>query len=105
MTAAAQPPHLRLTTLGAVELSAVEPGGEARTLVGAGKPTALLAYLAAAPQRTASRDTFIDLIWSSAEPGAARRNLRHTSFRRCLVIIAEDALVSDGHNLRLAIPR
>ena len=96
-------PALRLTTLGAVELAAIAPDGSVRPLLGAGKPTALLAYLALSPQRTASRDNLIDLLWSNTEPEQSRRNLRQCLFllRR---LLGDEALVSADDELTLAAP-
>ena len=52
------------------------PGGDA--LLGAGKPLAVLCYLALSPRRTATREHIIDLLWSDAEPDRARHVLRQT---------------------------
>ena len=64
-----------LTTLGAPRLECV---GEAahELLFGPGKPIALVAFLAAAPRRTASRERLADLLWGDRDPEDARRSLR-----------------------------
>ncbi|MGQ0764966.1 MAG: AAA family ATPase [Gemmatimonadota bacterium] len=43
-----------------------------------GKPLALLIYLSAAPNRTASRSTLISRLWADLEPDAAKHALRQT---------------------------
>lgn len=52
------------------------PGGD--SLLGPGKPLAVLCYLALSPRRTATREHLIDLLWSDAEPDRARHVLRQT---------------------------
>ena len=47
-------------------------------MLAAGKPLALVCYLAFSPRRTASREHLIDLLWSDAEPDRARHVLRQT---------------------------
>ena len=76
------PPHLssevsriELVALGAPRLERV--GDAARELLfGQGKPVALIAFLAAAPRRTASRERLADLLWGDRDPEDARRSLR-----------------------------
>jgi DNA-binding SARP family transcriptional activator len=70
------------------------------TLFPPGKPAALLAYLAAAPGRTASRDHLIDLLWSDRELEPARHALRQTLWyirRRA----GDDVVVADGVSVTL----
>jgi len=59
-----------------MQLSA--PIGGAPSLLSAGKPLALLLFLSAAPNRTASRGALISLLWSDLEPDAAKHALRQT---------------------------
>ncbi|MBX9929909.1 MAG: AAA family ATPase [Gemmatimonadaceae bacterium] len=68
---------LHLTSLGAarVEVGANSPNARG---FGASKPLALLAYLAAAPGQTASRERLVDLLWSDVDPDAGRHALRQT---------------------------
>jgi len=71
----AAPPAPHLITLGGSALVRVS-GGE--PLLAAGKPLALLCYLAFSPRRAASREHLVDLLWSDAEPDRARHVLRQT---------------------------
>jgi DNA-binding SARP family transcriptional activator len=64
---------MHLKTLGMAELRSDSSSG---TVVGAGKPLAVLIYLSAAPARTASRHTITSLLWADIEADAARHNLR-----------------------------
>jgi DNA-binding SARP family transcriptional activator len=68
-----------------------------------GKPLALLAYLACAPGRAASREQLADLLWSDAEADAARHTLRQTLWyiKRKL---GTDPFTTAGEVVRLAIP-
>lgn len=66
-----------LRTLGVVGLYSAE---SAEPVLGPGKPLALLAYLALAPGRRASRETLIDLLWADLDPERARRALRQTLY-------------------------
>jgi DNA-binding SARP family transcriptional activator len=64
---------LTLRTLGgAALLSGSTP------LLSAGKPFALLTYLALAPGHTATRDSLIELLWADLDPDRARHALRQT---------------------------
>ncbi|HUQ80443.1 MAG TPA: AAA family ATPase [Gemmatimonadaceae bacterium] len=66
--------RLTLVTLGAAHLRA-----DASTpLFDLGKPLALIAYLACAPERSVAREHFIDLLWGDVEPEAAKHALRQT---------------------------
>jgi DNA-binding SARP family transcriptional activator len=77
-----------LRTLGGAALCA-EPGGA--SVLGPGKPLALLVFLAFAPGRRASRESLIDLLWSDLEPERARPALRQSLFhlRR---VVGDDAI-------------
>ncbi len=65
----------RLTLLTLGDMALVREG-ESTPLLGPGKPTALLAYLALAPGRTASREHLVELLWADADPERARHALR-----------------------------
>ena len=66
-----------LTTLGAAGLASRAAGSDV-TLLGPGKPLALLVYLHCSPDRTATRDRLIDLLWSETGPEAGGHSLRET---------------------------
>src|ERR1035437_2507786 len=67
--------RIELIALGAPRLERVDD--HARDLLfGQGKPVALIAFLAAAPRRTASRERLPDLLWGDRAPEAPRRSLR-----------------------------
>ncbi|MFN8669788.1 MAG: AAA family ATPase [Gemmatimonadaceae bacterium] len=97
MPATDSDPSLELRTLGAAALYA-QPGNH--LLLAAGKPLALLAYLALAPGRQCSRESLIDLLWSDLDQERARRALRQTLFnlRR---VVGDDA-IAGAEELRLA---
>jgi DNA-binding SARP family transcriptional activator len=89
-----------LKTLGASELRDTDRPG-ASTLLGPGKPVALLTYLSAAPSRTASRSTLISLLWADLEPDAAKHALRQTLWylkRKT----GRDLVTTHGDGLQLA---
>lgn len=68
---------MRLETLGVARL--IDAGrGEATVMLALGKPLALLAYLSAAPGRSASRATLVSLLWGDLEPDSAKHALRQT---------------------------
>jgi DNA-binding SARP family transcriptional activator len=69
---------LVLKTLGGTQLARPLGDNGVTPLLTPGKPLALLVYLAASPDRTASRDHFCDLLWADLEPDAARHSLRQT---------------------------
>jgi DNA-binding SARP family transcriptional activator len=94
---------LRLHTLGATRLDAHPADGEPSTILGPGKPLALLVYLAFSPGRSASREHLIDLLWSDLEPERGKHALRQTIyFLRHL--LGERALVGAHGELTLALP-
>ena len=71
-----QASRLRLVTLGRVSLrDDAEPEAP---LLEIGKPLALVAYLACAPDRTGAREHLIDLLWGDVEQEAAKHALRQT---------------------------
>ena len=65
-----------LTQLG--NLTAVAESADGTRHLGRGKPVALLAFLAAAPGRRASRERLATLLWSEGTSEQARQNLRQT---------------------------
>ena len=89
-------PKQSLFLLGKFELS--DPAGA--VVLPAGKPLAVLAYLACAPHQRVSRGTMIDLLWGTGEPERARSSLRQVLFtlRR---ILGSDAFETDGDMIRL----
>jgi DNA-binding SARP family transcriptional activator len=91
---------VKLRTLGSADLHDGDATGS-RQLLGVGKPLALLIYLSAAPNRGASRNTLISLLWSDLEPDAAKHALRQTIWylRRKT---ERDLVVATGDTLQLA---
>jgi DNA-binding SARP family transcriptional activator/TolB-like protein/tetratricopeptide (TPR) repeat protein len=70
---------LTLKTLGAVSLTRGRRRSRSETVIlGPGKPLALMTYLHCAPNRTASRDRLVDLLWSDGASDAGQHNLRQT---------------------------
>jgi DNA-binding SARP family transcriptional activator len=96
------PPALHLRVLGTAGLWAEGEGGE-HPILGPGKPLALVAYLALAPQRSETREHLVDLLWADAEPEAARRNLRQSLYqvRR---LLGDECISGDHDRLALACP-
>ncbi|MEJ2208076.1 MAG: tetratricopeptide repeat protein [Anaerolineae bacterium] len=67
--------HLSLGLLGPVQVAL---DGEPVTDFESEKVRALLAYLAAAPERAHRREFLAEMLWPGRPEGAARANLRHT---------------------------
>lgn len=72
---AIEPAGIELVALGAPRLEHVHEH-ERQPFLGQGKPLALVAFLAAAPRRTASRERLADLLWGDRDPEDARKSLR-----------------------------
>lgn len=89
-----------LRTLGSLGLGDMHADAETVTILGAGKPSALLAYLALASNRSVLRDECIDLLWSNMEPDRARLSLRQALWHLRSVLGAE-GIESDGRRLIL----
>src|SRR5437868_3635540 len=70
--------RLTLVTLGRAELRLAREGDEPGAVLDAGKPLALVAFLAASPNRSATREHLLDLLWADLEPDGARHTLRQT---------------------------
>ena len=88
---------LELRTLGVAALC-TNRGDQ--LLLAAGKPFALLAYLALAPGRRASRESLLDLLWSDLDRERGRRALRQTLFNLRRVI--GDDVITGTEELQLA---
>jgi DNA-binding SARP family transcriptional activator len=71
---------LRLRSFGAPALVAGTADVET-VVIDVSKLLAVVTYLAAAPQRSASRDHLTDLLWDNLEPDAARHALRHARWQ------------------------
>lgn len=67
---------IRLRTLGRAEIVEIGPDGAERVLSRAGKPVALLALLAAAPGRSATRDRLVAMFWPERPTERGRHALR-----------------------------
>src|SRR5919112_420663 len=92
--------RLVLTTLGSASLRRVHASRDAELLLEAGKPLALIAHLAASPNRTGSRDHLIGLLWTNLDPPEARRAVRQTLWiikRK----VGDDLLVATNDHLTL----
>ncbi|MEP6764584.1 MAG: AAA family ATPase [Gemmatimonadaceae bacterium] len=90
---------LTLRTLGSVGLYAAN-GND--IVLGAGKPLALVVFLAFAPGKQASRESLIDLLWADVDPDRGRSSLRQTLFvlRRLL----GDDSINGTEELTLKLP-
>lgn len=102
------PPAFHLRFLGTPRLlrgtpAVVDGADDPPSLLPAGKPLALLAYLHRRRQ-PAHREHLVDLLWSGVEPERARQSLRQalTTVRR---VLGPDAIVTadDGVRLDLAL--
>lgn len=91
---------LVLRSLGTIALVDPDTG---QTALGAGKPLALLLYLAAAPARSAGREHLLDLLWADLDPAPARHALNQTVWllRQRL---GEEAILTTERGLALGIP-
>jgi DNA-binding SARP family transcriptional activator len=89
-----------LRVLGTASLGADDPSAAA-PLLGPGKPLALITYLALSPQRTATREHLLDLLWADAEPERARRNLRQALYQMRR-IVGDDFITASNDHLSLA---
>lgn len=100
----ARPPfdtRLTLRVLGEASLACSAPGPEPPATLGPGKPLALLVYLALAPERSASREHLLDLLWSDVDPDKGRAALRQTLYeikRR----LGDGVLTTAKESIRLA---
>ena len=92
--------RLHLYTLGRAALESIGASGSSEVVLGPGKPLALLAYLAHAPARTATRDELLDLLWAHVEPEKARATLRQT-IHTLRNILGDTVLLVDGRHVRL----
>lgn len=94
---------LRLVTLGGALLQRVPSHGEPEEIVSAGKPFAVLVYVASTPGHTATRDHLIDLLWANLDLDAARHALRQALWylRKEL---GQNALRSRGDEVVLSVP-
>lgn len=70
--------HITLTTLGRASLDRIRADGSQVHLLEAGKPLALIAYLACADRRDTTRTHLMDLLWSHMERERAQNALRQT---------------------------
>jgi DNA-binding SARP family transcriptional activator len=71
--------RIAVCCLGAASIRIMR-GGEYESAVGPGKPLALAAYLAMAPDRRARRNHLVELLWGELEPASARHQLRNALF-------------------------
>lgn len=69
--------RIYLRALGDATLQRIDENGRAATLLDSSKLLALLAYLNAAPGRSATRDHLVHLLWSDLDDEAGRHALRH----------------------------
>jgi len=69
-----------------------------------GKPVALLAYLALAPDRRCDRDRLAELFWRSAESVDARHSLRQTLYRLRTATTGVELVEATDGELRLVAP-
>lgn len=101
------PPHtegpapaspLYLSTLSPPALRAAT---ESVPILGLGKPLALLIYLAASPNRSATRSQLASLLWGDQQPESSRHSVRQAIWylrRRA----NRDLVIADGESLTLA---
>jgi DNA-binding SARP family transcriptional activator len=73
---------------------------ETAPIMTAGKPLALLAYLALATEGTADRDYLRELLWPDSDSSARHHSLRQCRYR-LRALTGSDLVVQEGSNLRL----
>lgn len=98
----AAPPHdtpLTLLTLGGGVLQCQD--GSRR--LSAGKPLALITYLACAPRRRASRDHLLDVLWADLTPDRARHALRQLLWY-LRQVLGPAAIDAEDNELTLRLP-
>ncbi len=93
-------PRYALRTLGTLGVSELLNDGDAPVILGAGKPSALLAYLALAANRAALRDECAELLWSNMERERSRLSLRQALWQ-LRTALGSDSVESDGQRLVL----
>jgi len=87
--------------------SAGDPDGPLpgrQTLLGPGKPLALITYLALAPRRRAAREHLVDLLWADLSPEKARHALRQTVWYLRHLLGAECLLTHRTGEITLGLP-
>ena len=87
-------------TLG--ELALYADVSETRPIMGAGKPLALLAYLALSPNSRAGRDHVAQLFWPGAPQSDARHDVRQILYRLRQLTDGHEVVRAIGSELRLA---
>lgn len=97
------PRPVSLIALGPASLTRFAADGSAEKVLKEGKPLALLIYLAAAGNRSASREHLINMLWTDVDPEHGLRTLRQTVWH-IRQSLGEDALIGDGRELTLALP-
>jgi DNA-binding SARP family transcriptional activator len=93
--------QLSLITLGPPALRTAA-STEGALIFGPSKPLALIAYLAFAVGRRASRDRLLDLLWGDMDPERARRTLRQTTWQ-IRHRLGNEALVGERDELTLCL--
>jgi len=89
-----------LRSIGDVRLERRSADGGVTTVLAAGKPFALLLYLALAPNKSASRKELLDLLWPNAESYRARATLRQT-LSTLRDVLGDDSVESRNDDLVL----
>lgn len=97
------PARLKLNTLGSASLTSFHPDGEPDKVLKPGKPLALVIYLAASTNRTASREHLIDTLWADAEPERGLRTLRQTIWQ-LRQSFGERILSGEAREISLSLP-
>jgi len=95
-------PAFRLVTLGSASLVASTTVTSPKLLLRPGKPLALVIYLASLPDKTASREHLINLLWADADPERGLRTLRQTIFQ-VRQLLGDNAVLSTGRELCLTL--
>lgn len=96
---------VRLRLLGGFRLE-IGNGSPEPVRLSARKSSALLAYLAVQPERSAGRSTLATLLWGDRPDRQARQNLRQclASLRAELAPLAPDLIHLDGENVEMRLP-
>src|SRR5688500_18470525 len=92
--------RLALRTLGDASLYLAHPEAEPALVFAAGKPLAVITYLALSSEKAVSRERLLDLLWSNLEPSGAAAAVRQAiwQIRRRL---SEEAIVTTRDRVTL----